>query len=85
MGVRGKSMYDWEYATFCDFGNEKIARAPVAKHFSLPAAKRAFVRLKKIYSHESRTRGRENWRVWQTSRNGQIINDTGKFDPVIYA
>jgi hypothetical protein len=78
-------MWNWDYATYCDFGDETKKRR-ISKHFSLTAADRAFKRLSAIYSHRSRISSRENWRLWQENRAGDhIINDTGKPDPVMYA
>jgi len=75
-------MWAWEYATYTNFGTNR--KRKISKHFSLAAAKRAFKRLRKIYSHEGRERGHEEWRCWQEDRSGQIINDTKEIDRAVY-
>lgn len=81
--MRGR-IHAWEYATFCNFG-EHARKRIIARHFSSGAANRAFKRLRKEYSHESREFNKDNWRCWQEDRTGLIINDTRYIDRMVYA
>lgn len=77
MGVRGKSYWEWEYATYCDYGNPNH-RTRITRHFSKAAAIRAFKRWRTWYSHEGGRPERHLWRCWQEKRStNEIINDTG--------
>jgi hypothetical protein len=84
MGVRGKSLrYDWQYITyFCD---ETKRKRRVGRHFSAAAAEKAFKKLRKIYSHESRLPGREEWLCWQEDRYNNKVRTTEAMDRIIYA
>jgi len=81
MGYR----YGWQVKTYCNFGRPD-RRDVLSTHSSLDAAKKAFKRLRKIYSHESHfDTDREEWRCWQVDYAGNIINDTGTTNRAVYA
>lgn len=72
MSVRGKSREDWVALTLTDFG-DKSRREVLRHHFTKEAAYRAWDGLIKIYG---RSWIKEETRVWQETREGQILNDT---------
>ena len=77
MSVRGKSKYDWEYRTLCDFGTPG-RKSTIARHYSLAAANNAFKKIRKIYGPDSRRAESFLYRCWQEDRQSTIINDTGE-------
>ena len=66
MSVRGKKKDDWVARTLCDFG-DKTRIDKIRTHFSEEAAFKAFEKINDIYGKE--------WRCWQETRDGRIIND----------
>lgn len=72
MSVRGKSREDWVALTLTDFG-DKSRREVLRHHFTKEAAYRAWDELIKIYG---RSWIKEEPRVWQETREGQILNDS---------
>jgi len=75
MGIKGRKRDDYKAYTFCDFG-EKGRQEVIYNHYSISSTKRAFTRLKKIYSKASGIKGRETWRCWQEDNRGNLINDS---------
>lgn len=73
MSVRGKSKEDWVALTLTDFG-DKTRRDVLRHHFTIKAAYRAWDGLSKIYGRPWK-QGEET-RVWQETREGQILNDS---------
>lgn len=69
MSVRGKKRDDWVALTLTDFG-DPARREVLRHHFSVEAAYRAWVGILKIYDAP----WREKARVWQETRDGQVIN-----------
>ena len=72
MSVRGKSKEDWVALTLTDFG-DKTRRQVLRHHFTKEAAYRALDGICKIYG---RPWIKEETRVWQETREGQILNDS---------
>ena len=68
MSVAGKKKSEWEAITLCDFGQSN-RRELIRTHFSIDAALRSFKEIKKIY-------GRNNHRLWQETRSGDVLNDS---------
>lgn len=72
MSVKGKTREDWVALTLTDFG-DKTRRQVLRHHFTKEAAYRAWDGLIKIYG---RPWIKEETRVWQETREGQILNDS---------
>ena len=64
-----------EAYTYCDFGTPGRVDM-ISKHFSIGSARRCYARIKKIYSGPQKEG--EVWRLWQTTFDGAIINDSNQ-------
>lgn len=75
MSVKGKSRSEWVALTLTDFG-DPARREVLRHHFTEAAAFRAWQGIVKIYTRPGLNRGRPS-RVWQETRAGDILNDSG--------
>lgn len=69
MSVEGKKKSEWEVRTYCDFGTPP-RKEVIRSHFSVDAALRAYKEIEKIYGSNSLKH-----RVWQETKDGDILND----------
>lgn len=67
MSVKGKKQNEWVAATFTNFGDPS-RREILRHHFTEEAAYRAWEGILKIYG---------KYRVWQETRQGEILNESG--------
>lgn len=61
---------NWIAAIYCDYGNPDI-KYVIRLSYSKKSAAKAWVKFKKAFSQN-------NWRCWQETKKGKIINDSKK-------
>lgn len=74
MSFKGKRRDEYVATTFCDFG-QRGRRSDIGHHFSMPTAKRQFKRICRVWGNPLYGDDRANWRIWQETRGGKVIND----------
>lgn len=72
MSVKGKTRDDWVAVTLTDFAMPG-QRHEVRHHYSVEAAVRAWDKILKVYG---RVWSGSAPRVWQETREGELINET---------
>jgi hypothetical protein len=75
MSVQGKKRNEWVALTLTDFG-DPARREVLRHHFTTESAYRAFPGILKIYTAPALFKDKTS-RVWQETREGEILNDSG--------
>lgn len=65
-----KTVKDWVVAIYCDHGNPGSKRL-IRASYSEESGKKSWAKFHKMFSQN-------NWRCWQETKDGKIINDTRK-------
>lgn len=61
---------NWVAAIYCDYGKPEV-KYVIRLSYSKKSAKKAWEKFKKSFSQN-------NWRCWQETKKGKIINDSKK-------